>query len=50
MHSAHVVYLHCICHRLQLASVQAADSVIAIKKLFGTMPNLEILLILFEES
>ena len=35
MHSAHAVYIHCTCHRLQLASLQAADSVIAIKKLFG---------------
>lgn len=40
VHSAHAVYIHCTCHRLQLASLQAADSVIAIKKLFGTMANL----------
>ena len=25
-HSAHAMYIHCSCHRLQLASVQAADS------------------------
>ena len=40
VHSAHAVSIHCTCHRLQLASLQAADSVIAIKKLFGTMTNL----------
>ena len=40
VHSAHAVYIHCTCHRLQLASLQAADSVVAIKKLFGAMTNL----------
>ena len=39
VHSAHAVYIHCTCHRLQLVSL-AANSVIAIKKLFGTMTNL----------
>ena len=40
VHSAHAVYIHCACHRLQLASIQAAESVATIKKLFGTMTNL----------
>ena len=40
MHSAHAVYKHCACHRLQLASIQAAESVATIKKFFGTMTNL----------
>ena len=39
-HSAHAVYIHCSCHRLQLASIQAAESDNAIKKTFGTMTNL----------
>ena len=39
-HSAHAVCIHCSCHRLQLASIQAAESVNAIKKMFGTMTNL----------
>ena len=25
-HSAHAVHIHCVCHRLQLASIQAAKS------------------------
>jgi len=40
VHSAHAVYIHCTCHRLQLASLQAADSVVTIKKVYGTMTNL----------
>ena len=39
-HSAHAVYIHCACHRLQLASVQAAASVPEIKKIFGMMGNI----------
>ena len=39
-HSAHALYIHCACHRLQLASIQAAESVTAINKMFGTMTNL----------
>ena len=39
-HSAHAVYIHCSCHKLQLDSIQAAESVNAIKKMFGTMTNL----------
>ena len=38
--AAHAIYIHCSCHRLQLASIQAAESVIAIKKMFGTMTTL----------
>lgn len=39
-HSAHAVYIHCVCHRLQLASIEAAESVTTINKIFGTMTNL----------
>ena len=39
-HSAHAVYIHCACHRLQRASIQAAESITVIKKMFGTMTNL----------
>lgn len=39
-HSAHAMYIHCACHRLQLASVQAAESVPEIKKIFGMMGNI----------
>ena len=38
--TAHVLYIHCTSHRLQLASIQAAESVATIKKIFGTMTNL----------
>ena len=40
VHSAHAIYIHCACHRLQLASIQAADSVSELKKVFGLMGNL----------
>ena len=36
-HAAHALYIHCSCHRLQLASMQAAES---IPKVFGLMLNL----------
>ena len=36
IHAAHAMFIHCACHRLQLASVQAAENVTEIKK-FGTM-------------
>ena len=39
-HSAHAVYIHCTCHRIQLASIQAAESITIINKMFGTMTNL----------
>ena len=38
--AAHSVYTHCACHRLQLASMQAANSAPEIKKMFGTMGNI----------
>ncbi len=51
VHSAHAVYIHCTCHRLQLASLQAADSIIAIKKtLWYHGQFMEIILLLFKES
>ena len=40
VHAAHALYVHCSCHRLQLASVQAAESVATVKKMFGTMASL----------
>ena len=38
--SAHSIYMHCACHRLQLASMQAANSIPEVKKMFGTMGNI----------
>ena len=38
--SGHALYIHCSCHRLQLASIQAADSVPKIKKFFGMLLSL----------
>ena len=38
--AAHSFYIHCACHRLQLASMQAANSVPEIKKMFGTLGNI----------
>ena len=40
VHAAHALYIHCSCHRVQLASIQAAESVATIKKMFGTMTTL----------
>ena len=40
VHTGHALYIHCSCHRLQLASIQAAESVAPIKKMFGTMESL----------
>ena len=40
VNSAHSMYIHCACHKLQLASIQAADKVPEIKKVFGMMGNL----------
>ncbi len=39
-HSAHAIYFHCACHRLQLASIQAAERNPEIKKVFGMMTNI----------
>ena len=38
-HTAHALYIHRVCHRLQLASIQAAESTRAVK-MFGTMASL----------
>ena len=38
--SAHAIYIHCCCHRLQLASIQAAASVMEIRMFFGTMTSI----------
>ena len=40
VHAAHALYIHCSCHRLQLAFMQAAESIAPVKKMFGTMGNL----------
>ncbi len=37
--SAHAIYFHCACHRLQLVSIQAAERNPEIKKVFGMMTN-----------
>ena len=39
-HSVNAVYIHCACHRLQLASIQAAESVTSINNMFGMMTNM----------
>ena len=39
-HAVHALYIHCSCHRVQVASIQAAESVGTIKKMFGTMTTL----------
>lgn len=41
IHAAHAMFIHCVCHRLQLASVQAAENVTQIEKIFGMMGNIE---------
>ena len=33
VHAGHALYIHCSCHRLQLASIQAAESVDPVKKM-----------------
>ena len=33
IHAAHAMFIHCTCHRLQLASVQAAENVTEIKQI-----------------
>ena len=38
--AAHSIYIHCACHRLQLARMQAANSVSEVKMMFGTMGNI----------
>ena len=40
VHAGHALYIHCSCHRLQLASIQAAESVDPVKEMFGTMLSL----------
>ena len=40
VHACHTLYLHCACHRLQLASMQAAEGVKEIKELLGMMTNI----------
>ena len=40
MHAAHAFYINCSCHRLQLASIQAADAVGTVRRMFGTLTNL----------
>ena len=37
--SAHAIYIHCSCHRLQLTSIQEAASVKEIRMFFGTMTS-----------
>ena len=39
-HSAHALYIHCACHRLQLAAIQAADSNLEFKFFFGMMTSM----------
>ena len=39
VHAAHALYIHCSYHRLQLASIPAADAVGTVRSMFGTMTN-----------
>ena len=39
-HSGHALYIHCACHKLQLASKQAAERIPEMKRMFGMMTNL----------
>ena len=39
-HAAHLIYIHCACHRLQLTSIHAAKKSPEVKKMFGMMGNL----------
>lgn len=49
--SAHAMFVHCSCHRLQLAGIQAAESVPEMKKIFGLMGiYLEVFLLFSKES
>ena len=38
--ATHSLFIHCSCHRLQLASIQAAQSIGSLKRIFGTSTNL----------
>ena len=40
VHAAQALYIHCSCHRLQLASIQGADAVGTVRRMFVTMTNL----------
>ena len=40
VHATHALYIHCSCHILQLASIQAADVVGMVRRMSGTMTNL----------
>ena len=40
VHAAHALYIHCSYHRLQLASLQAAESIGEVVKMFGIMASL----------
>ena len=40
VHAGHAIYIHCSCHRLQLASIQAAQSVPQIQRMFGMITSL----------
>ena len=39
-HAAHAFYIHCSYHQLQFASIQAENSVLSVKRMFGTMVSL----------
>ncbi len=46
----HALYIHCSCHRLQLASIQTAESVKEVKMMFGAMTNFMEVLLLFAQE
>ena len=39
VHAAHALYIHCSCHRLLFASIQTADAVGRVRRMFGAMTN-----------
>ena len=47
--SGHALYIHCSCHRLQLASIQAAETIPWIQKMMANL-DLEVILLFTQES
>ena len=40
VHTVHALYIHYSCHRLQLASIQAAELIGPVKRMFGEVTSL----------
>ena len=50
IHAAHAMFIYCACHRLQLASVQAAENVTGTKKFRHNEEYLETVQLLAQKS